>query len=94
MNHETHRRIAEWLFPNIDPKAIDDVNKAIDSPTPLTPPSSPTLGQVPGFSRKGHHEYGHDVVTSAGMGLDQLASRDIVQRLSRKRAGKRSTIAF
>ena len=71
MKRKTHRRAVKILFPDLDPKIIDRIDKMIDTPKLWMPAYSPELGTVPGLSHRGHRRYGHDLATATKIGLDE-----------------------
>ena len=82
MKRKTHRRAAKILFPHLDPKIIELIDKLIDTPKPWMPPYSPELGQVPGLSHRGHRKFGHDLITAASIGIQEGGTEGLAAALA------------
>ena len=82
MRRKTHTRAAKILFPHLDPKIIELIDKLIDTPKPWMPPYSPELGQVPGLSHRGHRKFGHDLITAASIGIQEGGAEGLAAALA------------
>src|SRR5881396_155884 len=58
MKRKTHKRLLRVLFPGLDSKIVERIDKLIDTPTPWMPAYSPHLGQIPGLSHWGTEDTG------------------------------------
>jgi hypothetical protein len=61
VRHKLHKKIAKKLFPNVDPKIIDRINKLLDNP-PLGPEPNPKIGRVPGLRYTPHRGFRHNLI--------------------------------
>jgi hypothetical protein len=71
MRSKTHKKIRETIFPNLDPKVLDRIDRRIDKSEPWMPEISPPFGKVPGLSYRGHRKRGHDIITAGAVGLQE-----------------------
>jgi hypothetical protein len=77
MKKKTHKRMTRILFPDLDPRMIECVNKKMDTPQPWMPAYSPKLGRVPGLAHSGHRKYGHDLFTAGIIGISEGRSEGL-----------------